>query len=88
MLLVTEGKRKENQLGYNKKTQEYVYFHHGKEVWREKGNDSLLNYFNGVRAGLDFEEVDIMEVPTYEIWNRYCESCMEFDKKENAWAYR
>lgn len=88
MLLITEGKRKENQLGYNKKTQEYVYIHHGKEVWREKGDDSLLNYFNGVRVGLDFEEVDIMEMPTYEIWNRYCESCMEFDKKENAWAYR
>ena len=36
MYLVTEGKRKENQLGYAPKTQEYVCFHHGKEIWREK----------------------------------------------------
>ena len=46
MYLVTEGKRKENQLGYVPKTHEYVYLHHGKEVWREKGDKELLDYFN------------------------------------------
>ena len=46
MYLVTEGKRKENQLGYAPKTQKYVYFHNGKEIWREKGDKELLDYFN------------------------------------------
>ena len=60
MYLVTEGKRKENQLGYNKKTQEYVYLHLGKEIWREHGDEDLLNYFNEVRAGIRvFEDKDI-----------------------------
>ena len=36
MYLVTEGKRKENQLGYAPKTHEYVYLHYGKEVWRKR----------------------------------------------------
>ena len=80
MYLVTEGKRKENQLGYNKKTQEYVYLHLGKEVWREKGDEALLNYFNEVRAGVRMlEEKDIETNP---IWKRYSESCFEFEKKE------
>ncbi len=83
MYLVTEGKRKENQLGYDKKTQEYVYFHHGKEVWREKGDEALLNYFNEVRAGIRvFEDKDIETNP---IWKRYSESCFEFERKERGW---
>ncbi len=78
MLLVTEGKRKENQLGYNKKTQEYVYYHHGKEIWREKGDTSLLDYFNEVRADIRmFEDDDIKDNP---IWKRYSESCLRFEK--------
>ena len=85
MYLVTEGKRKENQLGYAARTQEYVYFHKGVEIWREKGDDSLLNYFNGVRAGIDFSDTDIMEMPTYDIWNKYLESCFKFEKEERGW---
>ena len=83
MYLVTQSKYgRVNQLGYAPKTKEYVYFHKGREIWREKGDKSLLNYFNAVRAGMNFDDVDIMEMPTYDIWNRYLESCMEFEKKE------
>jgi hypothetical protein len=81
MLLVTEGKRKVNQLGYNKKTQEYVYFHKGVEVWREKGDESLLNYFNEVRANFNFNEEVIKDNP---VWQKYCQSCDEFEKKERG----
>ena len=79
MYLVTEGKRKENQLGYAPKSQEYVYFHRGKEIWREKGDDSLLNYFNEVRAGFMFSESDIAKLPTFHIWNKYIRFCDSYD---------
>jgi len=36
MLLVTQGRGRINQLGYDKKTHEYVYIHKGEEIWREK----------------------------------------------------
>ena len=79
MLLVTEGKRKENQLGYAPKTQEYVYYHHGKQIWREKRGTSLLDYFNEVRADIRmFEDEDIKDNP---IWIRYSEFCFEYEKK-------
>lgn len=75
MYLVTEGKRKENQLGYAPKTQEYVYYHQGKEMWREKGNKSLLEYFNEVRANVRlFNDNDIKDNP---IWKKYEKSCRE-----------
>jgi len=45
MLLVTQGKGKINQLGFDKKTSEYVYFHKGREIWREKGDNGLLVNF-------------------------------------------
>ncbi len=78
MYLVTKGKRKENQLGYAPKTQEYVYFHYGKEIWREKGDTSLLDYFNEVRANIRmFNDEDIKDNP---IWKKYGDSCLEFDK--------
>lgn len=83
MLLVTEGKRKENQLGYNKKTKEYVYFHKGVEIWREKGDDQLLNYFNEVRANCTF--FDEKEVEQNPVWKKYCESCEAFEKSERGW---
>ena len=74
MLLVTKGKSRINQLGYDKKTCEYVYIHKGVEVWREKGDNSLLNYFNEVRAGIrtpDYFEL----VNTFEIYKKYSNSC-------------
>ena len=83
MYLVTEGKRKENQLGYAPKTKEYVYFHRGVEIWRMKGDESLLNYFNEVRADIHlFEDKDIEKLPTYPIWKRYGDDCHEFNLKE------
>ena len=83
MLLVTEGKRKENQLGYAPKTSEYVYYHYGKEIWREKGDRSLLDYFNEVRAGIRmFNDEDIKDNP---IWQKYDGSCFEFERKERGW---
>ena len=81
MYLVTEGKRKENQVGYASKTQEYVYYHHGKEIWREKGDTSLLDYFNEVRADIRmFEDEDIKDNP---IWKKYSDSCFEYEKSES-----
>ena len=72
MLLVTQGKRREWQLGYNKKTKEYVCFHNGQEQWREKGDDSLLNYFNEIRANIHtLEESEIAKLPTNHIWEKY-----------------
>lgn len=80
MLLVTEGKRKVNQLGYSKRTHEYVYFHNGIEVWREKGNEDLLNYFEEVRAGEHLlKDSDIKDNP---IWKKYGESCQKFELEE------
>ncbi len=83
MYLVTEGKHKENQLGYDKKTQEYVYFHRGKEAWREKGDETLLNYFNEVRA--DIHMLEDKDIETNPIWKRYGDSCFEFERKERGW---
>ena len=77
MLLVTEGKGKINQLGFNKKTSEYVYFHKGKEIWREKGDNGLLDYFNNLRA--TYSCIDEKIVSQYPIWNRYIKSCEEYD---------
>lgn len=80
MYLVTQSKRRENQLGYNPKTKEYVYFHKGKEIWREKGDESLFNYFNEVRAGnRTLDDEDIKDNP---IWKKYGDSCSEFNKRK------
>lgn len=79
MLLVTQGKRKENQLGFNKKTSEYVYFHRGVEIWREKGDRALLDYFNEVRACIHcFNEEDVIKFP---VWNKYIEWCEKYEKE-------
>lgn len=73
MYLVTQGKYKQNQLGYNKKTSEYVYLHKGKEQWRIKGTPDLLNYFNEVRAGMRvFDDSDIKD---NVVWQRYEQDC-------------
>lgn len=81
MLLVTQGRGRINQLGYNKKTSEYVYFHCGKEVWREKGDDSLLNYFNSLRASNSC--IDEKEVAKYPVWKKYEESCDYYERLSN-----
>lgn len=83
MYLVTQGKRRENQLGYDPKTGEYVCFHHGIEVWREKGDRTLLNYFNYLRSTGSFCDGEaMMEIPTYHIYEKYSETCLEFENKE------
>ena len=83
MYLVTQGKYRENQLGYNAKTHEYVYFHKGKEIWREKGDESLLKYFNEVRAEIHlFEEDDLKRLTTYPIWQKYSDCCHDFNLKD------
>ena len=80
MLLVTQGKGRINQLGYNKKTQEYVYFHKGVEIWREKGDTTLLNYFNDLRINYGcLEEKEIEKLSTAHIWEKYSKSCQERD---------
>ena len=78
MYLVTEGKRRENQLGYDMKKKEYVMYHHGVEMWREKGDKSLLDYFNVLRINHEcLDEEEIGKLSAYPIWEKYCESCME-----------
>ena len=82
MYLVTESKRKENQLGYAPKTKEYVYLHHGKEVWREKGDESLLNYFHELRCTYKcLDEEEIAKLPTAAIWKKYTEACESYSKE-------
>ena len=77
MYLVTQGKRKENQLGYDTKTGEYVMLHKGKEIWREKGNTTLLDYFNYLRAtGETIDGESMEEMPTFHIFERYCNDCV------------
>lgn len=87
MYLVTQSKRgKINQLGYDKKTGEYVYFHRGVEQWREKGDTTLLDYFNYLRATGEFiDDEAMLEIPTYHIYKKYSDSCFEFERKERGW---
>jgi hypothetical protein len=77
MLLVTQGKGRINQLGFDRKTSEYVYFHKGREIWREKGDNGLLDYFNNLRASNSC--ISEEEVAKFPIWNRYVKSCDELD---------
>lgn len=79
MYLVTEGKRKENQLGYAKKTSEYVYLHKGKEQWRMVDTPDLLNYFNEVRAGM--RVFDDKDIKNNVVWQRYEQDCDKFNKE-------
>ncbi len=80
MKLVTEGKYRVNQLGYNIKTGEYVYFHKGQEIWREKGDRELFDYFNEVRGGCTY--FDDKKVENNPIWKKYVESCDAFERSE------
>lgn len=82
MYLVAEGKRRENQLGYDMKKQEYVMYHHGVEMWREKGDVSLLDYFSDLRANYGcIDEDEIAKLSTYPIWEKYCKTCEEEEAK-------
>ena len=78
MYLVTKGKTRENVLGYDNKTKEYVYLKNGKEVWREKGDMSLLDYFTDLRANYEtINETKMKKLPTYNVWEKYCDSCFK-----------
>lgn len=77
MLLVTQGKGRINQLGFDKKTSEYVYFHNGKEIWREKGDKGLLDYFSDLRTTNSC--ISEEKLANNRIWNKYLESCAEFE---------
>lgn len=78
MYLVTESKRKDNQLGYDKKHGEYVYLRNGEEVWRMKGGTHLWDYFNYLRATHEcIDEEALEECPEFHIFERYCEDCMK-----------
>lgn len=86
MLLVTQGKGRINQLGYDKKTQEYVYLHKGTEIWRKKGDTSLLDIFNKARAEYTYPDID--EVRKNQIYVDYENDCDKFYRQENPWIYR
>lgn len=77
MLLVTEGRGRINQLGFDKKTSEYVFIHMGKEIWREKGDNSLLDYINNLRA--TYSCIDEEVVNKFPIWNKYVKDCDKWD---------
>ena len=78
MYLVTQGKYRINQLGYDKRKGEYVYIHKGVEIWREKGDTQLLDYFNEVRANM--RPCNYHELETFPVWNRYSKSCADMEK--------
>lgn len=81
MYLVTQGKRKENQLAYAPKTQEYVYYHLGKEIWREKGDDSLLKAFTQIRNGdRDFDDTQLEK--EFPIYKKYGDDCHKFELEQ------
>ena len=83
--LVTQSKRKENQLGYDVKTGEYVCFHHGKEQWRVTGDKSLLDYFTNMRANNGFIAEDEMKEQlktTFTIWEKYFMDCTRWEEHE------
>ena len=73
MYLVAQGKGRINQLGYDSKKSEYVYIHCGKEIWREKGNKDLLNYFNELR--INNKSIYDDDVNKFEIYKKYVDSC-------------
>ena len=79
MYLVTQDKRKKNVLAYDSKTSEYVYIHLGREVWREKGNESLLACFNYFRLTGECDDGEAMiEMPTFHILERFYQSCIDY----------
>lgn len=84
LYLVTQSKRgKINQLAYDQKTGEYVYIHRGVEQWREKGDTSLFDYFNYLRATGEFCDGESMqEMSTFHIYEKYCQCCLDFQKTE------
>ena len=84
LYLVTQSKRgRVNQLAYDTKTGEYVCIHKGKEQWREKGDTTLLDYFNYLRATGEFCDGEAMqEMSTYHIYERYSQTCLDFQHKE------
>lgn len=86
MWLVTQGKGRINQLAYDKKSCEYVYFHKGEEIWREKGDTELLDYFNNLRAENKF--CDETKVREFQIYVKYEKSCDDFFRKENPQIYK
>ena len=87
MLLVTKSKYgRTNQLGYDKRNGEYVYFHNGVEQWRIKGDSSLFNYFDLVRNGykpLDDDKMKDELKTTFAIWEKYFNDCTIWEQREH-----
>lgn len=66
-----------NILAYTPKTSEYVYYHKGQEVWREKGTTECLDFFTEHRDDLyKFDYFELLE--RFPVYKRYSESCEEF----------
>lgn len=78
MYLVTKSKWGGNVLAYDTKTSEYVYLRDRKEIWREKGESHLFDYFNYLRAtGECIDGEALEECPEFHIFERYSEDCMK-----------
>lgn len=73
--LVTQSKYGENQLGYNPKTSEYIYYHCGKIQWKMNGDNSLLEYFVN-HSPISEEEIAEQAKSTLNVWERYSKDCL------------
>lgn len=80
MYLVTQGKRKENQLGFTPKTQTYTYIHKGVIIWEMVGDSQLFDYFNEQRNKGEY--VDINKCYSFPIYRAYSQSCEYYEKEE------
>ena len=76
---VLKSNRYGNLLAFNIKTSEYVYFHFGEEVWREKADRKLFDVANEMRIN---NNLDLDELGKFEIYKKYSKSTEEISKKE------
>lgn len=71
MYLVVKSKWDDNLLAFEEETSEYVYFHENKEIWREKGDKTLLDLFC-------CDLLDEEKINSNKIYQKYAKSCESF----------
>lgn len=77
MHLVTRSSYANNALMYDAKSGEYIYFHEGKEIWREQGDSALYDYFTNLRRTRKL--IDEKVVDSFPIYKKYSDSCQKFN---------
>jgi len=81
-LLIAKSKKYKNQLIYDNKAKTYNYYHNGKLIWSESGDESLNNIAQKLFEcnHMDTQLSDLeMEHP---IFKKYYESCEKMLNKE------